>query len=219
MHTAIVARSIAEGVIHAVVASTIGLVGLPFVFARPDLVATGAWMWLVLATATGVWLIALAPVFAGGLRRLLARLSARTSRGALEHQATVEISRLLLAAGYVVLVQAILRRPLVAVIGAEAEPFVVEACLAAVALLALILLLGQIHHAGRPLIEGLASSTLDALLATTGSDATNHTDASAPGAASSPTYLAPSDPQAQPTLAGRTRVASTRFTWRKVARD
>jgi hypothetical protein len=216
MPRATVARSIVEGAIHAVAASTIGLVGLPFVFARPDLVATGAWMWLVLGTATGVWLIGLAPAFAGGLRQFLARLSARTGRGALEHQATVEISRLLLAAAYVVLLQAILRRPLVAVIGADAEPFVVEACLAAVALVVLLILLGQIHHAGRPLIEGLASSTLDALLATTGSDTTTHTDGRASGSASSPTYLAPSDQQAQPTLAGQTRVAATRVTWRKV---
>ena len=209
-----VARSIVEAVIQAVVASTIGLVGLPFVFARADLVASGAWMWLVLATASGVWLIALAPVFAGGLRQLLARVSTRTTRGT--HQATVEVSRLLLAAAYVVLLQAILRRPLVAVIGVDAEPFVVEGCLAAVALLALLVLLGQIHRAGRPLIEGLASSTLDALLATTGSEATHHADAPAPSAASSPTYLAPSDSQAQPTLAGQTRVAARRVTWRKV---
>lgn len=211
-----VARSIVEGVIQAVVASTIGLVGLPFIFARPDLDASGAWLWLVLATASGVWLIALAPVFAGGLRQLLARVSTRTTRGTLEHQATVEVSRLLLAAAYVVLLQAILRRPLVAVIGVDAEPFVVEGCLAAVALLALLVLLGQIHRAGRPLIQGLASSTLDALLATTGSEATHHAGAPAPSAASSPTYLAPSDSQSQPTLAGQTRVAARRVTWRKV---
>lgn len=211
-----VARSIVEGVIQAVVASTIGLVGLPFIFARPDLDASGAWLWLVLATASGVWLIALAPVFAGGLRQLLARVSTRTTRGTLEHQATAEFSRLLLAAAYVVLLQAILRRPLVAVIGVDAEPFVVEGCLAAVALLALLVLLGQIHRAGRPLIEGLASSTLDALLATTGSEATHHADAPAPSVASSPTYLAPSDSQSQPTLAGQTRVAARRVTWRKV---
>jgi hypothetical protein len=177
-------------------------------------------MWLVLATATGVWLIALAPVFAAALRRLLVRVSARSGRTPLEHQASVEIARLLLAAGYVVLVQAIVRRPLVGVIGVDAEPFVVEACLATLALLALILLLGQLHHAGRPLIEGLAWSTLDALLATTDPvEATAYTGGPGPGGASPPTFLAPSERRAQPTLSGPTLVATTRVTSRRVRRD
>src|SRR5438477_3928257 len=152
MPRATLTRSTLQAVMHAAAAASIGLVGLPFVFARTDTDATRAWMWLVLATATGVWLVAVAPVFAGRLRQSLARLSGASGRARIQTEAAIEISRLAPAAACVLLIQAIVRRPLVAVIGVEAEPFIVEATLAAVALLVLLMLLGLMHHAGRPLI-------------------------------------------------------------------
>jgi hypothetical protein len=207
MRRAPVMRSLVEASIHAAAASAVGLVGLPFVFGRSELVVSHAWMWLALATATSVWLIAPGPLFTAAIQRLMTRISSTT----LEHQTMVELSRLVLAAAYIIVIQAIVRRPLVALIGIEAEPFIVEAVIAALALLALLTLLSQIHHAGRPLIEGLARSTLDALIPTTGSDHTTATaDDRTSRIASAPTFLAGADRRSQSTLAGTTLVAARR---------
>ena len=81
----------------------------------------------------------------------------------------VDIARLLVAAGYVVLFQAIVRRPLVAVFGTEAEPFVVEAAIGAAALLILLAVLAWLYQALKPLLEGVALGALDALFATSNS--------------------------------------------------
>jgi hypothetical protein len=78
----------------------------------------------------------------------------------------LELARVMLAAVYVVLVQAILRHPLVAVFGPEAEPFIVEAAFAMLALLAVLFLLGWAYAVGKPLLEGMTWVALDTAFAT-----------------------------------------------------
>jgi len=203
MHQVTILRSNLAGIGHAVVATFIGLVGLPLVSGTT---AAPPWVWLALASAVCIWLLAPAPTFIGGLERLLARAPLRGGPVALAPSVRMEIARLLLAVVYVVVLQAIVRRPLVTTLGAGAEPFVVEASFAVFALTALVILLGWIHRAGRPLVEGIVRFTLDALLATSGSEVAaaraerTHTHADA----SAPTILRTRDQPAQATLAGHT---------------
>ena len=110
----------------------------------------------------------------------------------------------MLAIGYLVLVQAIVRRPLVAVSGPGIEPFLVEAVLGGVALLALLVMLALLHQVARPLVEGVAWLGLDSLLATSGSDSPAH---GLNGA--NPTVAA--EPAGQSTLVGETQPAANRL--------
>jgi hypothetical protein len=67
-----------------------------------------------------------------------------------------------------VLIQAVLRRPLVLTLGPAFERFVVEATFAASMLLLLFGLLVALHRTGRPLVSGLAWQALDTAFATSG---------------------------------------------------
>lgn len=107
----------------------------------------------------------------------------------------------MIAAAYLVLIESILRHPLVAVVGAESEPFLIEAVVAVIALLLLFVLLGWIYRAARPIIEELAWQTLDAALATSSSEEVQRA-ASTLGPAVTPTLVAPG----APTPAGATIV-------------
>jgi hypothetical protein len=171
MQTRTVDRSILIGIAFTLAACGIGLIGLPLIVSQFAFGSASSWWWLILAVATCLCLVAPAAALGRGLERMLARARAHGDQRALAHRARVQVARLLLAVGYVVLVQAIVRRPLVATVGESAEPFVIEASFAAVVLVALVLLLSWVHHTARPLVEGLARSTLDALLATSGSEA------------------------------------------------
>ena len=199
-------RSHLAGLGHALAAALIGLVGLPLLRATD----TGpAWVWLALATLASVWLLAPALTLTRGLERLLARTPVHSGHAAHASAARVEIARLLIAATYLVLLQAIMRRPLVLTFGAAAEPFVIEATFGVAALIALVILLGWIHRAARPLVEGLARLTLDSLLATSVSEvAAARAERTSPGrSAAQPTVQRTQAHTPQPTL-GSQHVAS-----------
>ncbi len=146
--------------------SLAGVFGLPALFGTlPEPVAALAW--LAIAFAISVGLLVTAPPIANALAGALRRIPvSRGERPAWQDRAPVELARLVVAAGYVVVIQAILRRPLVAVFGASAEPFVVEAAIGALALLALLALLSWIYAAGKPILEGAAWVALDSAFAT-----------------------------------------------------
>jgi hypothetical protein len=132
---------------------------------------TPALWWLALAAADCVCMLPGAPATANALAAQIRRLPViqseqRTSRD----RASVEMARLCVAAGCVVLFQAILRRPVVAVLGSSAEPFIVEATVGMLALLILIAVLAWIYSVSRPLLESMAAVALDVALATSAAE-------------------------------------------------
>jgi hypothetical protein len=166
-----VVRSVVQALGHAGLASALGLVGLPlFVGGPPEVGSLRAWLWLALAAAIGVWLLVPAPMLIDALARVLARLPSQARRARPRGAPGGEEASLLVAAAYIVLLQAVLRPAVVNVFGPAAEPFVVEAVLGATALLLLLAVLGWLHQAARPLVEGLARAGLDVVLATSGSE-------------------------------------------------
>jgi hypothetical protein len=154
----------------ALAAGAVGLVGLPLAFGRLPEPAL-AFLWLAIGVVDCVCLLLPTRAFESAIAQLIARLPGRGQRSASSNQqATQEIARLIVAAAYLVLVQAILRHPLVAVLGTDAEPFLVEALLGILALLVLLVLLSWIYRAARPLLEGVAWVALDATFATSESE-------------------------------------------------
>ena len=191
MQNWIAIRPAVNGAGVAVAAIAIGLFGLPLAFGRlPE--PAQALVWLAVAVVDCVCLLLPTRAFESAIAQLIARLPGRGQRSASSnhqttreiarlpgrgqrsassnHQTTREIARLMVAAGYLVLVQAIVRHPLVAVLGTDAKPFLVEALVGIFALLVLLMLLGWIYRAARPLLEGLAWVALDATFATSVSE-------------------------------------------------
>jgi hypothetical protein len=167
-------RSVLNGVAVVVAASLFGLFGLPIIFGnQPD--THTAIAWLVVAIATCVCLLLPTRLLAKALAILLMRLPRRGRHSETTRQATFEVAELLVAATYLVLLQAIVRHPLVAVLGTDAEPFLIEAVFGILALLALLLLLTWIYRAARPLVEGMAWVALDVTFATTSSEEATRT--------------------------------------------
>ena len=168
MQNWIAIRPAVNGAGVAVAAIAIGLFGLPLAFGR---LPEPALVWLAVAVVDCVCLLLPTRAFESAIAQLIARLPGRGQRSASSnHQTTREIARLMVTAAYLVLVQAILRHPLVAVLGTDAKPFLVEALVGIFALLVLLMLLGWIYRAARPLLEGLAWVALDATFATSVSE-------------------------------------------------
>lgn len=158
------------------VAGLLGLVALPTLFRgtsdggvgslRIPLVADA---WLVVGLGLSGWLLALAPSLASTIAHLLERLDLRQGRVVGQQVAIGSVARLIVAVVDVAIVQAILRRPVVAVLGDAAAPSTVDATFAAGTLILLILILIWLHQSARPLIEAVAWQALDAIVPTTGS--------------------------------------------------
>jgi hypothetical protein len=154
----------------AAVAGLIGLAVLPFAFGRLPDPGLSIW-WLGLAVIACACTLVPARVLIHRLAGVLTLLPGQSGQQpALRRRTTLECAGLSVAAGYLVVLQAILRHPLVAVFGASAEPFIVEATFAVLALLLLLALLVWIYRAARPLVEGIARVALDAAFATSHSE-------------------------------------------------
>jgi hypothetical protein len=209
----VVTRSVVQALGHAGVACAVGLVGLPLVFGGPlEVGSLRAWVWLVLAAATGAWLLLPAPVLIEALARVLARLPSQHAEHQPHIRPSAEAASLLLAAAYVVLLQAVARPAVVNVFGPSAEPFVIEAVLGATVLLLLLALLAWLHQTARPLVEGLARTGLDAVLATSGSERARAATATQPRRV---TVEVPTMPEvtrrsAQPTQSAQTETVTRR---------
>jgi hypothetical protein len=160
--------SAAPAAAQAVAAGFLGLVLLPAALGEGQLPTTTplfSLAWLAGAVVVAVWLLLVAPPLARWAAGPLAALDrARPGLG-------VALARWLVAAGYVALAPAILRRPIVAVLGQVAEPTTVEASFAAISLALLILALYRLHWTASPLVEDATLRALDALVPTTGSAA------------------------------------------------
>jgi hypothetical protein len=164
-------RSVVQALGHAGVACAAGLVGLPLVFGGPlEVGSLRAWLWLVSAAAIGAWLLVPAPMLIDALARVLARLPSQHVAVRPHSRPSVEAASLVLAAAYIVVLQAVMRPAVVNVFGPSADPFVVEAVLGTTVLLLLLALLAWLHQTATPLVEGLARTGLDSVLATSGSE-------------------------------------------------
>jgi len=171
-----------SSVAQAVVAALIGLIALPAIFDTGSgaFAAGGASLsltavaWLVGGLAVSVWLLAMVPGLARGLSGLLGRLELQTDgvatqRSAMRVGAEV-VSRWIVGVAEVVVIQAILRRPVVGVLGTLVDPSTVDAAFAAGTLVLLLIVLIWLHRSARPLVEAATWQALDALVATSGSE-------------------------------------------------
>src|SRR5919202_1314657 len=118
-----------------IAASALGLLIAPAVLAHDAHSQAPGWQelaWLSLAVLVVGWLVALFPALGRQLDRQLERLPIRSATARTDLPL---LSCLALAAGYVLLIQAIVRRPLVLVLGPTFERFGVEAAFGAAMLL------------------------------------------------------------------------------------
>jgi hypothetical protein len=156
----------------------LGLVALPATLGPPQRTgapASGAWpelVWLAGALAAVIGLLAAAP----GLVDLVRRALPADERLTL---AANDVARLLVAAAYVVLTQAIVRRPLVLALETTADSFVVEAALGGATFVLALLLFTGVHRSAVPLLERVCLAGLDAIVATTASEAERAAEAAA----------------------------------------
>jgi hypothetical protein len=152
-----------------VAVSLLGLVGLPLVFGgAPD--STHAIVWLGLATVAGVCLLVAAVLLVNPLAGALMHAPVRGLEPHVIRRASVDVARLTAVVVCVVLLQAMLRRPVISAFGANAEPFAVEASIGIVGLVVLLMALLWLHYAARLLIENMAETALDAGLSTTSTE-------------------------------------------------
>jgi hypothetical protein len=160
-----VTRTVAQRVAFAVGVSLVGLMGLPLVFGGlPD--PTQAMVWLGLALAVGVCLIPAMVLLVQPLSTLVLRLAGGKLAAPSARRTAVSVARLTVAVVYLVVLQAMVRHPLVAVFGSSVEPFQIEVTVGAAIMVLLIVLLACVHAAVAPLIEGMAQGVLDAAFAT-----------------------------------------------------
>lgn len=175
-------QSATSAVVQVIVAVLLGLFALPAIVDGGSIQATSvggspatpAVIWLVGALVISVWLVVSGPALGAGITHLLERLVA--PEGASVGRQSVTRAGAGVAAGWivavveVVLIQAVLRRPVVLVVGALTDPSTVEAAFAAGTLILLILLLIWLHRSTRPLVEAATWQALDVLVATSGSE-------------------------------------------------
>jgi hypothetical protein len=148
-------------VVLAMVCAAIGLVALPFTF------GTAAMPW-----ATPVWLAA-AVLIAACLLALLPRLSRPLATAITSQTSSVTPSQNRLVAQLIVLgvllvvVQAILRRPLALLVsGGERTSASFEAAIAATALTLVLALLVWLYQTARPVVQSVTLRAIDAAIPT-----------------------------------------------------
>lgn len=169
MAAAMETRTVVQRLAFAIGAGLVGLVVLPLVFGGlPD--ATQGVVWLGLAITDVVCLLAVVLLLIGPLASLLLCLPINGLPLSVVRGTAQNVARLAVAAMYLVLMQAVLRRPLVAVFGTSADPFVIEASVAIAIMLVVALVLIWLHAAASPVIEDVARHVLDASLATSSFD-------------------------------------------------
>jgi hypothetical protein len=167
--------------VQVLVVAALGLIAFPAAFGgalNPASALDGeiqpiAGLWLVLGLLLAVWLIVIAPSLARAIAASLIRIPVRKQPAAgieLGKPEFLLLGALIVAVGYVALIEAILRQPLDAVVGALVAPTSVDAAIAATGVLLVLVVLFRLYHVARPLVEGTAWYALDTLVATSGSE-------------------------------------------------
>jgi hypothetical protein len=180
-------RNVAWGQSAPVVASAaalwvIGVVALPLIFSGPAGTGSGpGWLgagsglvWLGVGLLITVLLLALVPslarVLAFGLERLSAALASpdAPSSATFKSAELQVVARLLVLAGELLVVQAVLRRPIAIVLGGDRQVANVEAGIAAGALFLILPLLVWTYQTTRPMVQAATLRALDAAIPTIG---------------------------------------------------
>ncbi len=168
-------------------AGFLGLVVLPSLFwqgasAAPGLGARDV-AWLVLGLLATVWLLTIAPALTRGLSGFVGRWEVIAGRQtyptAVGRPNVNAFAEGLVAVSYVLVVEAVLRRPAAVALGGALGISWAEALFAATALVLLLLVLFWLYRAARPLVEVAAWHVLDAVVATSGSETSQLTMAAA----------------------------------------
>lgn len=170
--------SATSAVVQVVVAGLVGTFALPAVAGGATPTGGGpsvaAVAWLAGGLLVSAWLLVMGPGLVAGLAHLLDQLIASdgstVARQTAVRAGTGVAARWIVAVVEVVLIQAVLRRPVVAVAGTLADPSTVDAVFAAGTLILLIVILIWLHRSARPLVEAATWQALDALIATSGSE-------------------------------------------------
>jgi hypothetical protein len=151
-----------------------GVIALPLVFgAQPAGLGTGL-VWLGMALVITVVLLALVPslsrVLAAGLARLSAALASpdAPSSATFNTPELLVVARLLVVAAELLIVQAVLRRPIAIVLGGDRQGATVEAGIAAGALFLILPLLVWTYQTTRPMVQTATLRVLDAAIPTIG---------------------------------------------------
>jgi len=160
-----------------------GVVALPLIFGGPTgtgsgltwLSVTGAGLvWLGVALLITVGLLALVPslsrLVAFGLERLSAALASPDAPSSATYKSAelLVVARLLVLAGELLIVQAVLRRPIAIVLGGNRQVANVEAGIAAGALFLILPLLVWMYQTTRPMVQAATLRALDAAIPTIG---------------------------------------------------
>src|SRR5713226_466105 len=152
----------------------IGVVALPLIFGQPAGLGSGL-VWLGIALAITILLLALLPSLSQLLAAGLARLSAALASPDVPSSATFKtaellvVARLLVLAAELLIVQAVLRRPIALVLGGDRQVATVEAGIAAGALFLIFPLLVWTYQTTRPMVQAATLRALDAAIPTIGS--------------------------------------------------
>lgn len=159
--------SVGAGVVQAVVAVVVGVVALPgIVGASAAGGQIGDVVWLIGGVVVSGWLIGVTPLLGAGLAMGLEGLvGPRVSGGTVG-----VVARWVVGVGDVVVVHAVLERPVVRVGGTVAEVGTVETAFGVGTVVVLLGLLIWLHRQARPVVEAATWQALDALIATTGSE-------------------------------------------------
>lgn len=169
-------RSATGSLIQLLLLGLVGVIGLPVLFdaAVSSVGASSplAFLWLTITVMLMLAIVALAPRLIGAIRNALAAAPWAVSP---RHQGVGRIDPGLLALLLIVVIdfalgEIMLRRPLALALGG-ASPTTLDATVAAASLLILIILLIRLHGAARSYVEAGAWYTLDALIATSESEA------------------------------------------------
>ena len=163
-----------------VLASIVGLILAPGLLADPARAASSgsdnlvALSWLVIGVLIGVWLVALAPscvrLVADPVAAVRQRFHSTVPTTALDE--AHNFARWVVAFGEILVIQAVLRPPLVVMLSGALAKANAEALVVALTLAVLLLVLVWVHQSARPLVVTAARSTLDVFLASTDSEAT-----------------------------------------------
>jgi hypothetical protein len=151
-----------------------GVVALPLIFGGQPAGFGSGLIWLGLAVAITVVLLALVPNLSQLLAAGLARLSAALASPDTPSSATFNtaellvVARLIVIAGELLIVQAVLRRPIAIVLGGDRQVATVEAGIAAGALFLIFPLLVWTYQTTRPMIQAATLRALDAAIPTVG---------------------------------------------------
>jgi hypothetical protein len=163
--------SVAVSIAVAGVCAAIGIVALPLVFAQP-LLAAAPWstpVWLAIAIFMSVYLLAIAlPRLSRPLAVELGSRVASTAAGpTVTPSQSLLVAQLVVLGALLVIVQAILRRPLALLLGGgERGSGSIEAAIAATVLALVLALLVWLYQSARPLMQSVTLRAIDAAIPT-----------------------------------------------------